>query len=391
MTVEIQEVIEITEPRAMFTIEQKVLLDALKSVGCAISKRSTLPILANVLFKAQYPLLTIATCNLEIWAQIDLPHQFKCDGDFTVNYSDLLEIIKPLKKDVKITFALQDNNDLMISGGGLSVTLSTMDAKDMPYIDPLLGEQDQTITLPSATLKQMIVATAPAAATDESRPTLTGLLFSVRDDTLSVVGADSFHLHMIQQTLESPRWDDDVLIPAISLAALEKKLPKSGYVTLSLDRSRAQVKIVCGLTTFHVRTIEGNYPQWRHFLPENREYYTHVVIDAPSLKSAVEIMKPIAKDDSNITHFIASYYEQTLTTQAQRDGMTQPMSIQLKASVGGPDLDIIFNYEYMLIALKIAGSSMITLSCTSFSRPAQMTVRTIPGLAIVLMPMDPIK
>jgi len=370
-----------------FTIDQKVLADALVSISSALAKRSTLPILTNVKIEARHPFLTIAATNLEVYSKVELAAYVQSDGVFTVNYKELLDIIKPLKKSTLTLVAQEDS--VLISGADMTVSLPTIDADEYPF-EPSVKEENRLpescVSLPVATFRQMVNAVYPAAAEDDTRPVFSGILFRLRQDVLTLVACDQHRLHLMRETLVGAgSWDRDLLLPARSLFEMVKRMPKQGEITLS-SLSSAFATLTCGILTSHIREIEANYPRYEQIIPKTDDLETSLLVESTSLKAALLAIAPIAKDNSNIVRLYP--HDGTLNVKAKRDGMVEPMSVLVSAATEGKELEGIYNYQYLIDVCSVAPASMLYCAWTTKHHASSLTLDRVPGFEAVVMQMD---
>ena len=373
-----------------FIVSQKALVAALTAIAPAVTNRSTLPILGNVLIKASTLGVKLSATNLEMFAIARIPLNETTIGDYgsyTVNFKELLALVKPLKNQM-LYCSCQDNS-LVIENDTLSVSLPGIDAGEFPC-EPTPQEKTkfaipQTITLPVETLRNAVNLVGYAAADDSSRPILTSIRVGLVNDTLELAAADAFRLARIQETVEGTgSWAFALLIPAVSLREAIKKCPKTGSVTLSASSSDFAT-ITCGSLTVHTRLIDGSYPNFERIIPQEGTVIAEVEVSA--LKSALQTVEPIVKDSSNITRL---HINGAIDVLAQRDGMTSPMVVHVPAETtnrAGEETEILFNWKYLMDILTAHPSGSVQFELTSATAPGKVLYPDIPGFTGVIMPM----
>jgi DNA polymerase-3 subunit beta len=311
-------------------------------------------------------------------------------GSCTVNYKELMALIKPLKHQV-LKLTMQEKT-LSIEASGFTAPLSTMDASEYPAV-PSVDEKTriplQSVTLPVATFRRLVNLVEYAAADDYTRPVFASVLVNLTDHVLEMAAADAFRLSVARETIPgSGSWPCSLLIPASELHKVIGKLPKQGVVTLSTESS-AHTTITCGDLTVYIRLTEGNFPNFNMIIP--RETAVNATIDTQGLKMALQSVKGIVQDSSNITRL---HLNGSLEVKATRDGMEKPMSVHVDALTSGQEMDILLNWKYINDVLAVNPGREIQMGFNMpgkgekvSGKPVRVTFPDVPGFVGVLMPM----
>lgn len=371
-------------------VSQKALVAALTSVAPAVASRSTLPILHNVLIKASTLGVKLVANNLEMCAIARIPLDETTIGDYgacTVNFKELLALVKPLKNE--LLYLSARDNDLVIENDTLSVSLPGIDAGEFPC-EPTPSEKTklavpQSITLPVETLRSATNLVSYAAANDDSRPILTSIRVGLTNDVLELAAADGFRLTRIQERVEcAGSWPFALLIPAVSLRETLKKCPKTGNVTLSASSSLFAT-LTCGSGAWHMRLVEGTYPNFEQVIPKMCTVIAEVEVQA--LKNALLTVAPIVCTSSNITRL---HINGAIDVLASRDGMTSPMVVHVPAqttNAEGEETEILLNWKYVMDVLTAHPSGSIQFEMNGPMKPAKVLYPDLPGFTGVIMPM----
>src|SRR5947208_17116000 len=174
-----------------------------------------------------------------------------------------------------------------------------MDASEFPLI-PNAEDGEPPVVLDATLLKEMIAEVAFAAADDDSRPVLTGVLVQVGGEKITFAAADAFRLAVRVAALpgdDHPR--GDILIPARTLTELGRILPPEGTVQMIVTPNRSQVLFHTEQLDLVSRLIEGNFPNYRQIIP--KEHTTRAVVDTKTFDARVKSAALFARDSSNIT------------------------------------------------------------------------------------------
>ncbi len=171
-----------------------------------------------------------------------------------------------------------------------------------------------------------------------------------------------------------------MLIPAVGLREIVKKLPKMGEVRIT-SSDPDMVMITCGPLTVMSRLTEGTFPNFEFILPREEAITARADVAPARLAKALKIVEPIAKDASNIVRLHCS--GQTIEVSAIRDGMTNPRTVLVEVEVQG-NMEISFNYVYLLDMLAAAKAELVEFAFTTYQKPARITAHGFTG---ILMPM----
>ncbi len=403
-------------------IMQQELVTALNAIKLSIPRRATLPILRNVKIEATTDVVTFSATTLESYAEYSAAAWQHETGACTVDHKDLLALVRPLKGQ-SVTLSLGDAG-LSVSTRTMSVTLPTIDAEEFPRspraaTHPLHKTWKETLPsgekitrkvtaqrtdckrLPVATFRQMVGLVGYAASTDYSRPVLTSIYAHVEKDVLTLAAADIFRLATVAEPVYTRgTWEQPLLIVARPLIDAVKSLPKDGDVTITtiyttitwhseagrlLDESTEVTftSIDAGPLTVDLRLIEGTFPPHNNIIPKDGQ--VTALVDAAALLSAVKTVEPVAKDASNITTY---HLNGNIQVSAQRDGMDKPVQVQVAAETSGAELDIKLNCTYVRQMLETIQKHALLFSFTDARKPVKVTCPALPGLTVVLMPMQ---
>ncbi len=394
---------------------QENLAKGLSIVGRAVSSRSTLPVLGNILLEAKNNQLRLAATNLEIGINCWIGAKVEEEGAITVPARLLGEFVNslpPEKIDMELAVRTQT---LHLHCARFEANIKGIDATEFPIIptvDNGNGPEEtaevlegSTIALETTGLRKMIDQVIFAAATDESRPTLTGVEVSFKGDRLTMAATDGFRLSVRSVELDTA-FDEDitVIVPAKSLGELARILADADEehpVQVTVTQARNQILFrVWGKGgqsrgAFHLvdivsQLIEARFPDYRAIIPKN--YATRTVVDTDSLLKAVRVAQLFARDNSNIVRLSVipgngehpGALRLTATSAEMGDNVNE-----LDAMVEGDELDIAFNGRYLIDVLSQIDQPQVVMETTQSTRPG--TIRPV-GMGTeeflhVVMPM----
>ena len=377
------------------TCKQQDLARGLSTVSHAVSTRSTLPILSNVLIAAENGRLRLSATNLEIGITCWVPASIQEEGTTTSPSRLLTDFVNSLPP-TDVTLALQPSGQsLKVSGQRSQATIRGMDPGEFPTI-PTAEGGEPPLTLNAGELRAMIAEVAFAAATDDARPVFTGVLARVRDGRLIFASADSFRLAVRSTALEESGGGvatavSDMLIPARTLTELAKVMPGEGTVQVVVTPNRNQVLFRMGDDLELVSTlIAGQFPNYEAILPKGHS--TRVTIETELFRQAAKQASIFARDSANIVRLKVADSENggltpgvvTLSATAEESG---DATATLDGAVDGPGMEIIFNVKYLTDVLGVLETKNVALELNSPQQPGVIKPVDESDYVYVIMPM----
>ncbi|MCS7295209.1 MAG: DNA polymerase III subunit beta, partial [Dehalococcoidia bacterium] len=255
--------------------QQAELDQALHLVSRAVARRSTLPILSNVLLDAADGLLRITATNLEIALSVSLSAEVRETGQLSVRADVFTDFIGSLPRQEVTLSAPAGTTDLRVTCGTSKARIPGIPAEDFPTI-ARIGDQPPTATVEAEALREAVGQVVFAAATDDSRPVLAGVLLEFKGDELTLAAADGFRLSVRTLTLQQPAATDlAIIVPAKALAELARVAGESDEaLQLLVTPNRSQLLARTGRLEFLSRLIDGTFPEFRQIIP--RQWKTRV-------------------------------------------------------------------------------------------------------------------
>jgi DNA polymerase III subunit beta len=362
------------------TAGQEVLSHALRVAGRAVAARSPLPITTNVLLATDDGRLKISATNLEIAISSWIDASIAEEGAITLPAKLLTEFVDTLPGQPIDVTVKQGSHSAHISSGRFEANMRGMDADDFPAVPT--GSDQPAATVSPGLLKEMIEQVVFAAAMDDTRPILTGVLATFSGEELTFAAADSFRLAVRSGQLDSAASGDfSVIIPARTLSDLGKIVPDGEEpVAITVTPNRNQV--VFQATDLHVvsRLIEGTFPNYKQIIPN--KFATKVVVSTGEFLQATKIASFFSRDNSNV-----------ITLEIQPGGDAGVGSIvvsgaaaelgedrgEVDAVVNGGGAKISFNSRYISDVLGVVQSAQVGLEISG------------PNSAAVFKPIDSVE
>ncbi len=361
---------------------QENLARGLGVVSRAVSARSTLPVLANVLLRTEDAGLKLTATNLEIGITYWVPGRIENDGAVTVPARLMADVVSSLEPSERIDLELDDGT-LRLRCGRQRAALRGIDAEEFPVI-PAAGERPTT-RINQRALRQALSEVTFAAATDEARPILTGVLARFEGDRLTLAAADNYRIAVKTLATLDPVEETSVVVPARTLAEVERLLADTDEpVEIVLASSKNQILFHLEGIDLVSRLIDGQFPNYQQVIPTG--HTTRAVIDREALLKAVHLSALIASSSANVVKLrVEDAASGAVTIAAAADvGDTEG---QVEAALEGEPLAIAFNARYLQEALQNVHAEQVALEFSGPLSPGVMRPLDDEGYVHVIMPV----
>jgi DNA polymerase-3 subunit beta len=322
---------------------QENLARGLSVVSRAVSSRSTLPVLANVLLKTEDAGLKLTATNLEIGITYWVPGKIETDGATTVPAKLLTDLVNSLPSGDRVDLELGTGESLHIRCGRFESHVKGIDADEFPAIQTA-GERPTT-RIAQNVLRRALAETAFAAASDEARPILTGVLARFEGDQLTLAAADNYRIAVKTIPILDAVPETSVVIPARALNELARVLSDvDDPVELIIASARNQVLFHLDGVDLVSRLIDGQFPNYQQVIPSS--HTTRAILDREELLRAVRPAALIAHESANIVKLqIGGDGESGITVSANAE--VGDHVGQVEAAVEGDGTTIAFNARYL--------------------------------------------
>jgi DNA polymerase-3 subunit beta len=368
---------------------QENLAKGLSIVGRAVASRSTLPVLSNVMLATDNGRLKLSATNLELGINCWVGAKVEEEGATTVParlLTDFVNSLPPEQIDMELSVRTQTLN---LRCARFEANIKGIDAQEFPII-PTQEDGESAIRLEPEDLRHMIDKVAFAAATDESRPILTGVLARFDSDRLTMAAADGFRLSVrsvaLGQTVDQPV---EVIIPARALGELSRiSADQEEWVEVIITPARNQILFHMQDVDLVSQLIEGKFPDYRQIIPPSHTCRT--VLDTTGFLKAARVSHLFARDSANIVRVeIDPGNELTpghMTLAATSAELGDNVG-QVDAMVEGDAVEIAFNAKYLIEVLSVVDTAQVALETTSPSSPGVLRLIGDEDFIHVIMPM----
>ncbi len=371
---------------------QENLQRGLSIVGRAVATRSTLPITANVLVSTDRGRLKLAATDLDISICAWIGAKIDEEGATTVPSRLISDFVAQLPAATVSLEVPQNGRQMRLECARNDSTINAMDAEDFPRIPEI--RDGVTVQFDPKALRRAIERVEFAAATDDSRPVLTGVHLKTDGTRLTMAAADGFRLAVADITLpESPSESIEVIVPARALRELSRLVGESNEpVEMRVNPQRTQVLFAMTDVEMVAQLIQGTFPNYNQLIPA--EYGTKVLVNVDEFKREARIAAIFARDGSGIIRLQMAPGEAgmpgQLTISARADEIGDNEG-KIDAKVEGEGSKIAFNSRYLQDVLNVL-TGTVALEMTSPSsqgvfRPVDENGVSEPGYVHVVMPM----
>lgn len=324
------------------SVMQENLARGLSTVSRAVSSRSTLPVLANVLLRTEDAGLKLTGTNLEIGITAWVPGRIETEGATTIPARLLTDLVATLPSSEKVDLELQGTDTLHVRCGRFATHVKGIDADEFPSIQTA-GERPTT-RISQRVLRRALAETTFAAATDEARPILTGVLARFEGDRLTLAAADNYRIAVHTIDVLDPVEAVSVVVPARSLHEVERVLADTDDpVELVLAQARNQILFHLDGVDIVSRLIDGQFPNYQQVLPAG--HATRAEFDREELLRAVRPAALIASSSANIVKVQVGGDGHGVVVTAAAD--VGDYTGEVEAAVEGDPTTIAFNARYL--------------------------------------------
>ena len=346
-----------------FECEKSLLASAIEGVSRAITNRSAIPVLEGIYLKAEGFNLTLTGYDMEMGITTTIECNVLVPGETVLEAKLLLSMVSRMPAgDVRIE--LTDEGQAIISGGVAEFEIPAMNASDYPSL-PVTGA-DNTMTIPTSMMRELIEKTIYAVSQDDKKPAHTGELFVIEPGSLTIVALDGYRLAIIQRDVECTR-DIRIIIPAKTLQEL-LKIMGGPDDPVKIDANRRYVVFTTNGYTIMSRLIEGDFLNYESVIPKDKK--TRVTVDCKTFISTIEraslIITERLKNPLRIT-----FAEDKITVRCQTPLGKVVDEFPPVAMTGDP-VEIGFNNRYLLDAMRYSKCERMVLEINGPLSPVKI-------------------
>ncbi len=371
------------------TILQENLARGLSIVSKAVSPRSTLPVLANVLIASDEGRLRLSATNLEMGITCWIPARIEEEGSTTVPARTFSDLVSALPSDQVMLKLDAQTQTLNVRGGTSTNDIKCIDAQEFPPLPT--PDLEGAVQINSGDFREMIHQVVFAASSDEARPVLMGVLMQVDKDKLTMAAADGFRLSVRKAVLSTPSTAPvSAIVPAQALKELARVASDGEEpIYMALPKGRGQVVFRVKDVEVVSQLIDGTFPDFQQIIP--RSYKSRTLVSTASLLKACKQAEIFAREGSNVARFnIKSSQgemqpsEVEITATSEETGKNETI---VEATVDGGGLLIAFNVKFLREALEVIRTPNVALETSAPNAPGVVKPVGDDQFLHVIMPM----
>ncbi len=363
------------------TCSQKDFAAALSITNKAVGLNNTLPVLNNVLLKAEGKKLYFTTTDLEVaisyWIEADIQNE----GEITIPSKLLTNYVNYLKDD-KVDLSVEEGGSVLIKTNDSKTKIKGIPASEFPSI-PVV-EKEGAFTLSAKDLNFAINQVSFAAALNTTRPILTGVFLDITKNTLKMAATDSYRLAEKNLTPQNPTGDISCIVPVKTTIELGNILSslKDESKEMEVIVSKNQIFFGAGKIKITSRLIEGQFPNYQQVIPKDSKTKLHLSVSDLSL--VLKRINLFAKENNNKILLKTTPSGVLVTTDTTQYGVGE---VELKTKAEGEPNEIALNSQFLLDVLGNIGVSDVVIELGDKTSPAIVRASGKDDYVHIIMPL----
>jgi len=370
-----------------------VLKESLDKVMPVMSRvapsRGQLPVLSNVLIKATKTGIVFEATNLEVGLSISVGGKILEEGEITVPAKNLAEFVSLTgSSDI---FMETVGDKLKLIAGKTTAVFAGISATEFPvmaFSSKTGGRGEAAVTISGKKIEEISERIGYAASADEARLVLTGIKFYKGEGKVRVVATDGFRLARLDllnlEKAEKGTWPDNLIVPAKAVMELARLVleDEKQEVLMEVLKENNQVLFRGKNWILVSRILDGNFPDVEKIIPT--EYKSRTIVDRKSLLEEVRTAAIFARENSNIVRFKISEAKCQIMAVGQQTGEEEG---EIEAETEGEEVEIAFNYKYILDLLNSLESDRVVLESNGGLAPGVWKEEGNENLVVIIMPV----
>lgn len=369
-----------------FSIDRAAFLRALAHVQSVVERRSTIPILSNVLLRAESGMLTMATTDMDIEMTEAIAADVSKEGATTVPAVTLHDIIRKLPDTAKIQIELDGSgNFITVKAGRSDFRLSVLPVTDFPQFAG--AKLPISFSIPAADLRALIDRTKFAMSTEETRYYLNGIFVHAADNegvpVLRAVSTDGHRLARFEMPLPdgAQALTNGVIWPRKTVLELRKLLEEAAD-TIQISLSETKVSFAFDHIALSSKLIDGTFPDYQRVIPTGNDKI--VEVDPRLFSGALDRVSTISDGKSRAVKISLNGKTLTLSANSPEAGSARE---DIEVNSDAPALEIGFNARYLLDITSQVDGEGCRLSMSDPAAPTIIQDTSDPSSLYVLMPL----
>ena len=357
-------------------VDKEAIIDCLQKVQSVINPRNALPVLSNVLFKAEAGQLALTATDMNLTVRASMPAEVMEPGATTLPAKRIFGVFRELSVD-EAELEVNEANIAFIHAASSYFRIHGISEADYPSLPEMADAK--SFSLDQGVFRNMLRLTAYAASTDATRQLLNGVLLSFKAGKLSVVATDSRRLALVEHEVEFPADAGmEVIVPLKTVEELLRTLGDSG--SLKILATPKQIAFEFDGVLVISKLVEGTYPNFRQVIPQSAG--ERVSLERETILTAVRRTSQLVSDAvSGVKLTFTKNRLEILAAAAEIGEGRETMDVKYS----GPDIAISFNPAFLMDPLKALTPDEVFLDLTDDTSPG--VIRSTISFVYVLMPI----
>lgn len=363
-----------------FVCRRDDLAKGIATVERAVSTRESMPVLEGILITARGDRLHLVATDLELSIESYVPARIEAEGAAVLSGKVFGQIVRKLEGE-DVVYRTGGKGIARIESGRSQFTVHTMPDEDFPALPEV--DESQMWRIGQGSLRRMIRQTAFAAASDDARPFLTGVLIEVEGDQIRMVATDSSRLAYREGTLLEPAAEKaSGIVPVRTLLELLRILDSDDESEVAFSVSRSQAVFRMAGTQVISRVIDGQFPNYRGVFPG--EQPTKIRLDRDQFLAAVERVSLVARRNTPVVKL--KFSEDTLFLSSREAEVGEAYE-EIPARVEGPGVETAYQSRYLTDLLRAVEGDEILIELGDGLKQGKISPADQSDYVYIVMPV----
>ncbi len=367
-----------------FTIDRNIFLKTLGHANGIIEKKTTLPILSNILIEAKDSKIKITATDLDIiYFEEVIPQELKKEGSTTTSASILYDILRKLQPNTKVELSLQNMNKLKLVAGNSKFNLLCIPSDNFPLSDEDINEEK--FDVPSQKLLRLLNKTKISISNDETRHYLNGIYLHKtkleEKSFLCGIATDSHRLSSSSIEIDPSTNIESIILPKKTIFQLISLLEQTNN-SIKISSSKSKIKFEMDRGVLISKVIDGRFPDYNKVVPKNNDKILQIKLD--EFKNAIERVTTVSIDRKEGLKMLISKDTVQLIVNSPKSGEGIE---NINAKFNSEDLNISFNSRYLIDVASQIEDESIVINLKDSGSPALIQDFSDKNSFHVVMPM----
>jgi DNA polymerase-3 subunit beta len=363
------------------TIAKEKLIHGLQAVQNVVSTRTTLPILSNVLMKAEDGKVEFTATDLDVTISCTVEANVKKKGATTIPVKRFFGVVRELASP-EIELEVDDKHACSVRAGASFYKINGLSADEFPPVQKF--KEDKKIVLPQEKIKSMLRKTSFAISNDESRYVLNGIFLILKEHKMTMVATDGRRLALVDEEVDIPENSQgEFILPTKAVNEMTRLLGDKGDVEMKFSENQVSLSLADEKGNSAVvisKLVEGNYPNYKQVIPSDTK--ERVALPREEFLAALRRAQIMTSDKANSVKLAIGKNSLAITANSPDVGEArETLAINYK----GKDLQIAFNPAYLIDPLNVLVEDEVFLELIDELSPGVLKING-PFLYVV-MPM----